>query len=1438
MKNKKFILVLILIILPALTIIGVATWYITNDVNSNPKYSFEEVVQYLYGNSKEYNGKPIILDEQLIDCSISYKTVAEDTFNNGGPVNAGNYVIRIIDTIENQIIDIDYIITPKPIEKADIVLDGDQFVYVDTNVEPEISTVIIDDLVLSKSDYDIDYLNNTSVGTGTIKITGKGNYTGTALKNFTISAQGKDILIELSDKDFVTDRHLYSHIYDKNSYIPEFIVTSEGTEINVPEDKIHYTVTKFDVGSSTVVESAINKGLYQLVISIDAFDIYKETQSDPIEIMIDARELSLGFSTISNIEYDGQEHTPNVICTNVCEGDNVIVECTESFTNSGSYKINKLSLSGNDKENYALPNTDLYFTIDPRTLNVVKTVYEMDYSASNRTWSVVSEFLKTSVSFIDNNGKFWTPLSYDVVGIWDGSFGYGEYSDRTELLGDNNSGSTKMVGVDSLTNIVGGTYLATFKVNDNNFTLSVNNNSNIFKFKTVIVDGINKYFTIEDAIAQHKNITFIGDKSSENSYVYTSFCNLLEKYPYDSKSYELSNITMTIPCQAEAHSEQYIKDPNDGFVYASLYIPSDVTLSLVNSAKVVVDAIMSFKQPNTTITCNRGVLLNNGTIVVNNGCQFISYGYVKGNGLIDTKADATIQDCIHTYDWPGGSATFDIYSSVLPTNAWSIHNIGCQVKIDANATMNIYLFAWVKNKAYMGIGDEYFYTPTVATIICPESTNANSLLQGKSGYILKTTTPAISWLSSSKEYKELFLIDGSNQVKGQRDNLTINGSYIDSTLSISIKNLIPMTFKTSTSIVATIGFMDLVIEKNSNLSLSKSSYIFLPGSTLKVEEGAVVNIGEGVNVSIATYNEISALNASDANGTQNFANKHCVDKNPAKAIINGELIVSGSIGGTWLTERKNAIINVSNGSVTSSYTILIADYDPRTGGNTSLQATGLINSSSTESETNISTSNLVQGNVYVSNSTVVDGKQVYYWSVVSVDKLKKFTINFYESNSDTTPDTKVIYLIGNNSYEINGNEYSISKPHYIFNGWLKKDGSSATGTIIQSNESIDLYADMSYVTYDIVYQGVYESESGIKKELSSDIFSSLKSEFTLEDFVDYKLNLSTITYNDALFKGWYLGTDASTGIKLNYISLSDFEDYISQYGNTLYLYCEFKDEVPITVSFNMGIDDDENAGIVGEKVENGCIKVTSDEVLVLPDVNDYTKNSYNNNKEKEKYFDGWQIKRDTKLYKPGDTISYNTLSQIDGDKEFIAIWKDKYYVSFYDANYCDKITLPSGYYVVPDERITLSFEDEEEYNEIGIKYIVDYYKIDGFEEKFDSSNQIVSGLSNYVSNNEIYIYRYLKELYKINYSDEKKIIESLTYNGIAVEDGMYVEGGGKFKIVLKNSANPFVSTKIVFESSNSLSKSFAQEYTPLGIGTTSYEFEWTEGYGELNISIS
>jgi hypothetical protein len=69
---------------------------------------------------------------------------------------------------------------------AMVTLSQTSYDYDGTAKEPTVSAVILNGKVLTSSDYDVSYADNTNAGTATVTVTGKGNYTGTATATFNI----------------------------------------------------------------------------------------------------------------------------------------------------------------------------------------------------------------------------------------------------------------------------------------------------------------------------------------------------------------------------------------------------------------------------------------------------------------------------------------------------------------------------------------------------------------------------------------------------------------------------------------------------------------------------------------------------------------------------------------------------------------------------------------------------------------------------------------------------------------------------------------------------------------------------------------------------------------------------------------------------------------------------------------------------------------------------------------------------------------------------------------------------------------------------------------------------------------------------------------------------------------------------------------------------
>ena len=79
-------------------------------------------------------------------------------------------------------------ITAAPLQEDDLALTGDgTYEYTGSKIEPGINVTHSGRTLTKDTDYTVTYADNADVGTATVTVTGKGNYTGEVSKTFTIS---------------------------------------------------------------------------------------------------------------------------------------------------------------------------------------------------------------------------------------------------------------------------------------------------------------------------------------------------------------------------------------------------------------------------------------------------------------------------------------------------------------------------------------------------------------------------------------------------------------------------------------------------------------------------------------------------------------------------------------------------------------------------------------------------------------------------------------------------------------------------------------------------------------------------------------------------------------------------------------------------------------------------------------------------------------------------------------------------------------------------------------------------------------------------------------------------------------------------------------------------------------------------------------------------
>lgn len=1241
-KPFNIVMALILLIVVTIATIAFSSWLITDEITEKPIYQPGTVAKYYLDNQKDiYDGtsqaptSPLFAEGEL---SYQYRKSGDTDYISGKPTNAGIYDIRVTIKENNEKVDVGYQIKPKPFSNDFTVqVKGDKFVHTGTAITPKITLMDGTTTLIEGTDYTLDYENNIALGNATIIITGIGNYEGTLNQEFAIVGTGK-LEIVCTNMQQLT--------YNGKSQLPEYTVKCGSDVIDDAIVEIQYR----DPNTGEYVDGQpMHAGVYAIRF-IAKKEGYEDSDMLERKVNINPKEITVTWENL-NFVYNKTEQCPTAKSTDL-ENDGTTLIVTGKQTNAGNYTANAI-VYGEYAANYTIKSGESSsFTIKPLGVSLNKYLIEMNYDSSKRTWALIQTYISGQLSL--GGLLSGDTVSLSISGMNDGTFGYGS---DTSITGINNNDKT---GITSYTNVVGSTYVVTAALSGSsaaNYTLEITNPI-IFKYKTAIANGT--YYTIEEAITEATgDITFAGDAGNASSFVYTAFSNLassVNPYKENKNEYLISGRKFIVPCSTSVLKTKYSSTTSPDYVYSSVYIPDDITINFVNGSELLADGVINFAQPNITITKQRGVLYNNGYISIANGCSLNAYGYVKGFGTIDLASGASATDCMHTYDWPGGNAASGMNDDVLPTNAWSAHNISCKTRLYAGATYYGYVY-FVAAKQDL---------ETTALLIGSD-TSKNSLFKITSGYIEKSATPA----TSTPNDKTLYLVTGSNQIEGQRDLVRIYGNCVDSKFKMSVTALLIITvnMETNTSKPATIGYMDIYVESGSNFSLSNSDYLFLPGSKLVIEKGATVTIGSNVDVTMATWSEINGLSGGFKN--------HCKDKVDAKAIVNGAVIVNGSIGGIWESTEESAILNISGGNATAAYVTMLGSSSPYCYRGT-LAATGNINGTI---NSNFSKT------VYVS----VNNNGTYYWTEAT--NVTEFTLNFHDGN--TLLESKTILVVGDTTYIVTGSEYATTKKYYDFVEWtLDKEGTiklnSENGKLTKGiNDTINLYAQWNAKKYNISYMAGYgETADGEVNYIPIDDLVNVENllvEFTINDFVNDEIALYTnlmysIDGTEKYFEGWYVGIDKSTGVIINKMTLKYLDAFIEKYGENqpIPLFCNFIDEKPIEIEYNTEI---------GSPTKDKDLLLKSGKIT-LPDISQDTYNEYQYNREYAKYFVGWQINGTGTIYAANQevNITENTI--------FTAVWSNKYTVnfdlgggSFVDTN--SNVT----YYYCPNEAIdTNTFE--------------------------------------------------------------------------------------------------------------------------------------------------
>lgn len=803
--------------------------------------------------------------------------------------------------------------------------------------------------------------------------------------------------------------------------------------------------------------------------------------------------------------------------------------CTE--ISNGILTVNKLPVKANVEKTYKDSSKDANGNY--AGLHFDKDLFKDSFAPVNANITLPNEYKQTIHNDINDSS---TIVAKNFTGTQDTSKaenGFFEYS-----FGDYiKAGSTYAITGLTLKNT-------------SNYSLS---GTVYLKYKTAKI-GSTTYYTIEDAInfSESGDIVLASDSSSATSYIITSFSKI--GY-YGGNSFSCGK-NIIVPHADGKTSSETKQENSNGNVGSVLIVPDGISLT-INSATLDILAIVAMNNLTTCTTSSRGVVINNGTIkvtgTINNGDtpNIKAYGYLKGTGNVIVTDGATAEDLFHIFDFKGGKNTLGIYNGTkeyLPLNSYSLHNISCNIRVYAGCTYNALY------EIYMGGS---WFTGRIPVV--GKSDASSALFKLSDGYLEKRAVPADNSTSN-----DLDTITGSNQLKGQKEDVKIYGKAVDGsiTINVSLKVVfeIKATMQTGTNNPLPIPYMNIRVCKGGNLTLENSSYKFMPGSALIVDDGGSLTVGSNAKLVFYSVDECTEYEKPVTYKTKDgtvttypyiYMTNYCVDKVDAYFEINSNnTSLEGYISGKITTKKQNVKINIKNASAT----ITVLNEFQSEGGTAGLSA-----KVSTRSVSMTATGNIITRRNNYGESEFTAGEYTsykigneYYWASSSILK----TVTLFSDGKQ----------YGDTITEIIGTTITLptelQKKHYTFGGW--SDGSTVyNGSLIVSDSDVTLNAVWTPITYTINYEFWYNDQK-LSDELTANIVNANPATFTC----DKNITFERVSLKGYTFDKWYTDSEFGTSVS----QTSDALKYIEDGSVTITLYGRFI-EPAYTITYYVNNDE-------------------------------------------------------------------------------------------------------------------------------------------------------------------------------------------------------------------------------------------------------------------------
>lgn len=1009
---------------------------------------------------------------------------------------------------------------------------------------------------------------------------------------------------------------------DHRSNITATAKTENGAAVNF---NISLSYKAHGATTFTPVTEVKNAGTYTATAEISN-DNYTISSNAAATFTIEQRQVTVSDWGDTSFTYNGKAQKPEPSFNNVVNGDNLNATVTiignKQPINKGVYTA-KVTISNDNYKLSGSPSTP--FTIRPLKI-AFDGIIECDYKSGGIALNaeLFKGKFKIDETIADASSVDLSTVHNDIIGGTAKNFSGNEDTSKPE------NGFYSYAFGKNIT--AGSTYLISNITLDSTSNFELKTKSVYLKYKTAKIGDV--YYTIEDALAASGNITLCGDATSDSSYVITAFARFnnlsgtgFENYKANYEYTLKSNSMLLLPYNSDglainSDSDMLKCASEPVYVYSVLAISQDIKLTISGTLDIGGRISSKGGDFNQARVKQHSVVYNNGNIVVTN--RINSYGYLKGanDGLVELQSTATALDIMLVYDWLAGTEAIQIHNAgIFPFKSYSIHNISCKTKIKKGAK---YLA-----KAALNVQDMLLPSDPITVV-----GTTGSMFAVESGYILKSASNA----DSNKSSTDLTSITGTNQLKGQKDIITLGENTVCHDNSITL-NVQGKKITTSKDYPLPISYFNIVVPTSATLNLNAVSYIFYPGSSLKVEAGGQLKVE---NVSVAFYTLKDCI--SDENweknrvkyATEEGKNDYAVDRTDAKlsidaggtATITSNASISGYITAT--SAKAKLIIN-SYTSVTIKVPTNLKAHNEASFLDKLAIAAGTISASITTK------TYTAFGDIMTSQSSYAQrdlSAGTYYSTKIGSDYVwfkNSATITYHTNGGTLNGNTPQNITLPSGGY-ISSNLPEPTLLYHKFNGWYYDSALTQKATAIFA--SCDLYAGWTPIQYTIEYKLPYKECGTLDDDSLSG--TEVKTLATPPQTI-------TVDGTEYTFSGWYLNPDR-TGDPITEVSAVNANEQ-----NSINVYAFYRggtytvkyNENPENLKFanNLKVDKPENQTFDKGKA------VSLSELKSL--------NSYNETTSFDYYFAGWYLPDNS------GTIITSLPSTINGDITLCAKWIKK-----------------------------------------------------------------------------------------------------------------------------------------------------------------------------------